>query len=139
MSCALITVAFTHSSLLSSSQAPDAERLPLPADGAAHHPGGGQLHADARLHDLQRLPVHRRGRRRGHGLLPVQLAEGGRGRHHGALPLARRRETGPPLPQPPRGVLLITIKRRRLTKAARPFRSTFCQWPSNLAHRKERH
>uniref|UniRef100_A0A673AKV2 Copper transport protein n=1 Tax=Sphaeramia orbicularis TaxID=375764 RepID=A0A673AKV2_9TELE len=37
---------------------------------------------DARLHDLQRLPVHRRGGWRWNGLLPVQLAKGSSGRHH---------------------------------------------------------
>ncbi|XP_036070458.1 high affinity copper uptake protein 1 isoform X1 [Oryzias melastigma] len=69
-------------------EAADAKPRPLPPDAAAHHPGGGQLLPDAHLHDLQRLPLHRRGSRRRHGLLPVQLEKGGGGRHHGALPLA---------------------------------------------------
>lgn len=62
--------------LLLSSQAANAKPRPLHANPAAHHPGGRKLLPDARLHDLQRLPVYRRGSRRWHGLLPVQLEEG---------------------------------------------------------------
>lgn len=69
------------------SQAADAEPGPLLADTAAHHPGGGQLLPDARLHDLQRIPVHRSGSRCRHRVLPVQLEEGGGCRHHRALSL----------------------------------------------------
>lgn len=66
-------------SRLSSTQAADAKPRPLPADAATHFSGGRQLLPDARLHDIQRLPLYRRGSRCRHGLLPVQLAEG-RGR-----------------------------------------------------------
>lgn len=75
------------SSLVWIPQATDAEfPAPLP-DGTAHHPGGGQLFPYADLHDLQWLPLHRRGSRRRDRLLPVQLEEGDRGGHHRALSL----------------------------------------------------
>lgn len=63
-------------------QAAHAKPCPFPADAVAHRSGGRQLLSDARLHDLQWLPVHCRGIWGWHRLLPVQLAEGSCGRHH---------------------------------------------------------
>lgn len=51
--------------------------------------GGAVLLPDARLHDLQWLPVHRCGNRRGRGPLPVQLEEKCHGRRLRELRLMR--------------------------------------------------
>lgn len=69
------------------SQPADAELAPPAADRTAHHPGGGQLLPHAHLHDLQRVPVHRRGRRSRHRILLLQLEKGSGGGYHRALPL----------------------------------------------------
>lgn len=80
----------TAAPVLLSFQAADAQLFPLSADLSAHRSGGCELRSDAGLHDLQRLPLHRRGVGSRHGLLLVQLAKGGGGGHHRALPLAER-------------------------------------------------
>lgn len=69
--------------------------LPPPAaDCAAHHPGGGQLLPHADLHDLQQVPLHRRGSGSGHRILLLQLEKGRGGGYHRALPLTLDVPTG---------------------------------------------
>lgn len=69
------------------SQTADAELPSPPADRAARHPGRGQLLPYAHLHDVQRVPLHRGGRRGRDGLFLLQLEKGRCGGYHGALPL----------------------------------------------------
>lgn len=55
----------------------------MPARG----PSDGELHADANLHDVQRVAVRRGGARLRDRLLPLRLARVRRGRLHRTLSL----------------------------------------------------